>query len=150
MKKLLTAMGLGKLGTGGKTPTTVFPVECDDGDKDILGQVLDAHPTMVSHERLFATMMACKHVCEAGVQGDFVECGVWRGGNAIVAADIFRRSGQPRTSWLFDTFTGMTEPTEADVKHSGEGARASFLRKQRMGYNEWCYASIEDVQESFS
>ena len=148
MKRLLTTLGLGKRGPGGRNPAIVFPVECDEGDKAILKHVLDAGLTMVSQERLFTTLMACKHVCAAGLEGDFVECGVWRGGNAIVAADVFRRAGQARKSWLFDTFTGMTEPTDADVRRNGEGARETFFRKQRGDHNEWCYASIEDVQES--
>lgn len=149
MKKLLSALGLGKHAVGKRGLDIAFPVECDEGDRAILAHVLDAGLTMVSHERLFTTLMACKHVCHSGLDGDFVECGVWRGGNAMVAADVFRRAAQPRQCWLFDTFTGMTEPTDADVRRNGEGARETYLSKQRSDHNEWCYASLEDVQDSF-
>jgi O-methyltransferase len=149
MKKLLTTLGLGKRTAGRRASALAFPVECDEGDRAILAHVLEAGLTMVSQERLFTTLMACKHACEAGLEGDFVECGVWRGGNAMVAADVFRRAHQPRHCWLFDTFAGMTEPTEADTRRNGEGARETYLSKQRSDHNEWCYASLEDVQESF-
>jgi hypothetical protein len=42
--------------------------------------------TMVSEERAFATYKACRHVCLNAIPGDFVECGVYRGGMGILAA----------------------------------------------------------------
>ena len=131
-------------------PAPDFPVECDADDRRILQHVLDKHLSMTSRERLFATLFACRHVVAAKVPGDFVECGVWRGGNALIAADVFGRFDPARMVWLFDTFAGMTAPTEADVDNTKqESARARFEREQRAHHNDWCYASLEDVQNNF-
>ena len=42
--------------------------------------------------------------------GDFVECGVWRGGVMAIALELNRLGVSDRNIWLYDTFTGMTEP----------------------------------------
>jgi hypothetical protein len=52
----------------------------------------------------------------ATVPGDIVECGVWRGGNIVVA----RQEAPDRMCWLYDTFTGMTEPGPMDETKSGK------------------------------
>lgn len=105
---------------------------------------------MASDERLFTTMLACKHVVERGIEGDFLECGVWRGGNAVLAAAIFRLYGSKKKVYLFDTFEGMTEPTEPDkYTATGRGALQEFRDHQQESHNDWCYASIEDVRNSF-
>lgn len=94
--------------------------------------------------------MACKHAIKSNIDGDFVECGVWRGGNAIVAAAIFELYGAKRNVWLFDTFKGMTLPTEADIRaSSGQTATAKYLENQRNDHNDWAYASLDDVKENF-
>lgn len=43
----------------------------------------------------------------------------------------------------------MTKPNDADVKYSNNGAVETLLKKQRVDRNDWCYASTEDVQDSF-
>ena len=132
-----------------KSAGAEFPVEFDEADKKIIAQVIDRHWTMAGRERLFATLMACKHVCAAGIAGDFVECGVWRGGNAIIAADVFVREKKNATVRLFDTFAGMTAPTEHDVDNAeGKHAQEKYEKSQRDTHNEWCYASLEDVKEN--
>lgn len=43
-----------------------------------------------------------------GLEGDVYECGVYRGGSAIMLADLCRRHGtSPNRLHLFDTFSGM-------------------------------------------
>ena len=42
--------------------------------------------TMTSAERLWALINATRYVCDTGVPGDFVECGVWRGGSVMAIA----------------------------------------------------------------
>ncbi|MEL1619861.1 TylF/MycF/NovP-related O-methyltransferase, partial [Acinetobacter baumannii] len=78
------------------------------------------------------------------LDGDFVECGVWRGGNALAAKMVFEHYGSDKRVWLFDTFGGMTEPSDMDRTANGEPAIDKFLASQRIDRNEWCYASLED------
>ena len=136
------------LGGRGKHPD--FPVEFDEDDKEIVRRIIDKKLSMAGRERLFATLMACRHVAQHGIEGDFVECGVWRGGNAMIAADVFSRFSKPARVYLFDTFAGMTEPTTLDVESTtGEQASARYTRERKATHNEWCYASLEEVRKNF-
>lgn len=65
--------------------------------------------------RLNATWEAMMRVDARNIEGDFVECGVWRGGNVMVA----RWASPSRRCWLFDTFKGMTEPGPFDTNRKG-------------------------------
>ena len=131
--------------------TYAFPVELTQEERDLFLYVRQNGLTMVSDERLYATMLACRFAIERGIAGDFVECGVWRGGNALLAAGLFRLHGADRKVYLFDTFTGMTEPTAADRKEStGAPAAETYRALQRGTHTDWCFASLEDVQQTFS
>jgi O-methyltransferase len=39
---------------------------------------------MASVERMYALYTAVNHVLDNGIAGDFVECGEWRGGSAML------------------------------------------------------------------
>jgi hypothetical protein len=72
--------------------------------------------SMTSVERMYALWQAVEHVERHDVVGDVVEAGVWRGGSSVLAARALLRHGPPhRDLWLYDTFEGMSEPTERDV-----------------------------------
>ena len=101
--------------------------------------------TKSTPERLRSMYAALRLVDEEGVEGDVVECGVWRGGNIMLA----RIMSPERTCWLYDTFEGMTEPDhELDVKRDGERAIDRYLLKKRNG-GRWNAVSVEDVKDSF-
>jgi hypothetical protein len=53
-------------------------------------------------------------VARKRIDGDVVECGVYRGGSALVLADRLLRGDGSRAMWLFDTFGGMPEPGPED------------------------------------
>lgn len=98
----------------------------------------------------FATMRATLETVDdldrRGIEGDFVECGVLRGGHMLLSKAYERaRSMQKRNYWLFDTFDGMPPPGKHDFKYSGE--HASVSREQK-GPN-WCRATLETVQHNF-
>jgi O-methyltransferase len=77
--------------------------------------------TMTSVERMYALYEAARHVARSAIPGDYVECGVWRGGSSMLAALAFDAAGDAeRTMWLYDTFEGMSEPTERDRAFDSE------------------------------
>lgn len=97
-------------------PTTVH----DDEFQQILGIIRPY--TMLSEERLHALYTQAKQLCEANIPGNFVECGVARGGSsALLALVVKRYSRQPRYVYAFDSFEGMPEPTAMDT-HKGVAA----------------------------
>ena len=68
-----------------------------------------------------AAILAVKRVNANRVPGDLVEVGVWMGGMSCILAlthlhDEAQSNSQvaKRNVWLFDTFQGMTAPTEDD------------------------------------
>jgi len=75
--------------------------------------------TMTSAERGFALYQAVNAVLDNDIPGAIVECGVWRGGSAMIAALALKRRGARRPIVLFDTFAGMTEPGTHDVDLHG-------------------------------
>ena len=124
-------------------------IELDDNDIDLIRYVLDRGYTMTTVPRLVNTLKSCRYVVENNLPGDFVECGVWRGGNGILAKFLFEELDSQRVVWMFDTFEGMTAPTEFDVKARKKvHAKERFEKSQRETHNDWCYASLEDVQNN--
>lgn len=104
--------------------------------------------TMTSIESMYGLYGAVRHAVEARIPGDMVECGVWRGGSAMVMAlTLLRLGATDRTIWLYDTFAGMTRPGEID-RRARDGAEmiSRWQHFQRDGYNEWTYAALEEVR----
>lgn len=106
--------------------------------------------TMVGKEAARATARGAKFVASRGIEGDFVECGVWRGGNSMIAHKLFSTYAPDRTVHLFDTFAGMTEPEEIDrTRRSGDSALEKFERVKAKDHVDWCYASLDEVRGNF-
>ena len=124
-----------------------FPFGLDEEDRRLIQVVMDEQLSMVSFEALCTTALACRHVLREGIPGAFVECGVWRGGNGLIAASAFDRAGQrERGIFLYDTFSGMTRPSEID----GATALREYLDADRETHNAWCYEDLENVQRTFA
>jgi hypothetical protein len=118
-----------------------------EADQRIAERVRDR--TMTTPASVWALVAAVRYVVEAGVPGDIVECGVWRGGSMMATAYALQeQDATERHLHLFDTFEGMPEPTHQDVSWSG--ARASDLMATETGRSGellWARASLEDVTE---
>ncbi len=81
--------------------------------------------TMLSHKRLYS-LYECVLACEKhNIPGDYVECGVWKGGAVGLMALANLRYGKGRRQLhLFDTFAGIPEPDgEVDGRRAVEEAR---------------------------
>ncbi len=127
-----------------KKPEITFPLDYDDGAKDIIRAVRPR--TMTSPEKLNALIYAVRYVVRHGIEGDVVECGVWRGGSMMAIAEALNAAGERRRLHLFDTYEGMTEPTEQDLRYDGRPA-AEMLAATGKDAPIWAAASLADVQE---
>ena len=104
--------------------------------------------TMTSVERMYALYQSVRYVIKNNIPGDFVECGVWRGGSSMVIAATLKELGiTNRRIWMFDTYEGMSEPTEADVDLTNKTAK-DLLESNDKSADIWCLASLEDVQQN--
>ena len=101
--------------------------------------------TMTSLERLFALIQAVRHVSRHSIPGAIVECGVWKGGSmAAVARTLLKLNDASRDLYLFDTFTGMPEPSDKDVEYSGK--HATQVLSEEVG-SQCADAPLESVQQ---
>jgi len=106
--------------------------------------------TMTSIERMYGLYKAVSYVIVNNIPGDFVECGVWRGGSSmVIARTLMKFNATNRRLHLYDTFEGMSEPTKFDMAFTGESA-VKLLSEQDKGIETsvWCVASIEDVKKN--
>ena len=149
-KKLFNLLNkLTKKSKFSKNKLSDIAVELDKTDIDFIKNIIDSKYTMTSPQRLINTLKSCQYVIENNIPGDFVECGVWRGGNGILAKKVFEYLGSNKNVWMFDTFQGMTAPTSVDVAAITQvSAESNFLDNQKDTHNEWCFASLEDVQKN--
>src|SRR5438105_3313488 len=85
--------------------------------------------TMTSVERMYSLYSAVNYILNNNIEGSFVECGVWRGGSALLIAKMLsNRKIFNRKLFLYDTFEGMPAPTKQDKTFLGEDA-GELLRK---------------------
>jgi O-methyltransferase len=103
--------------------------------------------TMTSIERMFSLYQAVKYIEENNIEGDFVECGVWKGGSCMMMALILQKMKNTRRKiYLYDTFEGMSEPTAIDRAAGGKDAGMLLENADKNDPNSvWCYSTIEEV-----
>lgn len=106
--------------------------------------------TMTSTERRYALYKSVEHIATRNIPGDFVECGVWKGGSAMLAALTLQRfePGSNRRLFLYDTYTGMPEPGERDIGARGERARDLWDKSRNGQESEWCFAPLDAVRKN--
>lgn len=121
-------------------------IEADAGFQEIYREVKDL--TMVSVERCYALYQSLNYILANHIEGDLVECGVWKGGSAMMMAFTLLKAGvTDRTIFLYDTFEGMTKPGEND----GDPEKKEWERqKATEERNNWCLATIEEVRHNMA
>ena len=108
--------------------------------------------TMTSLERRYALLEGIRHLDRANIEGAFVECGVWRGGSAMLMASESLRLGRVRDLYLYDTYEGMPPPEDVDVDFLG--VRASDRMAATIGNADksdfWARAQIDVVRTNLA
>lgn len=106
--------------------------------------------TLTSPERIFALIESVRYVQRRGIPGSIVECGVWKGGSMMAAAlTLLAQNRADRELYLFDTYEGMTKPTELDIHFTGAAAMDSFTKFQTgEDSSDECAAGLGDVRRA--
>jgi len=106
--------------------------------------------TMTGHGKVNFMVDAMYYIERYQIPGAIVECGVWRGGSAMAGAMALQEIGAThRELYMFDTYEGMSAPTDRDV-HIWYGQTGDeMLEKQKLGAPIWVPASLEDVKAGF-
>ena len=106
--------------------------------------------TMTSPERISALVQAIRFVVENRIEGAIVECGVWRGGSTMAAALTLKELGdETREIYLYDTFAGMSAPTDADIDITGASAQGKFGdTKTSEESSTWCLSTVDEVRQN--
>jgi O-methyltransferase len=94
--------------------------------------------SMIGKQRLANIRYCLETVHREGIPGDFVECGVWRGGASIFAKGVLNCLGdRTRKVWLCDSFEGM--PVQRDEDKADPA----------LAENSYLAVSLEQVRENF-
>lgn len=128
-----------------------MPSEYIDLDPAFLPILRQCQPqTMTSVERIYALYKAVEYLCAAQVAGDFVECGVWRGGSMMCAAlTLLKAKDVSRKLYLYDTFEGMVQPDTVDVNFEGIDAISQLSDEPCTETSHiWAYAPLEAVRRN--
>lgn len=99
--------------------------------------------TMLCKEKLYANYLAIYHLVERKKDGAIVECGVWKGGSILLMLYTLKACNACHYPiWLFDTFAGMSKPTQEDT----QPVQQWWQRQVCGSHNQWCYAPRTDVE----
>ena len=123
-----------------------MPPDIDAAARGVIEAV--APYTMTSPERILALRDAVQHVCRHAIEGDIVECGVWRGGSMMAAALTLAGLGEHRRLHLFDTFEGMPPPGAEDRDIGGAAAEDLLAEEDRETGSTWAFGPLADVQHN--
>src|SRR3989338_8413819 len=105
--------------------------------------------TETSVEKMYSLYKATRYVVERKIPGDLVECGVYKGGSAMVMAHTLNKMRvADRKIYLYDTFAGMSEPSDHDISFAGMVASEKWKKLQKDQYNQWVFSPLEDVTKN--
>ena len=129
--------------------THELPQDITDNERDILRHA--APFTMTSIDRQLTLCRIIDHILQNKIPGDFVECGVWRGGSSMIAAMKFKEHESNRKLWLYDTYEGMPPPDDsADISYDGQKASATLLNEEPIKQSSlvWAIGSLKEVEKN--
>ena len=100
--------------------------------------------TMTDVARIDCLYDSLEYVRSNGFTGDFVECGVWKGGNilGIMKYLEYHQYFEPHV-WAYDTFSGMTAPEDNDKDFLNN--KASDILNDVL-----CYSPLDEVKATLS
>jgi len=146
IKKILNFYGLELHRIGNQFPE--FPIEASLFHKELISNA--KHYSMTSTSRMWSLIQSIEYINQNKIFGDFVECGVWKGGNLILFSAVQEKLGMNRTIYGYDTFTGMVEPQVLDLDFRGVSASEMMFNTQKIDgdHSIHAFASLDLVNKN--
>lgn len=131
-----------------KNQAFVYPPDFSSENIRICERV--RHYTMTSPERVNSLISAVQYVVKNGIDGAFVECGMWKGGSSMaMALTLIGLKSDKRDLYLYDTFSGMSAPSDIDISLYGKVAHQRFSEtKISDDASDWCLSPLEEVKQN--
>ena len=130
------------------TRIDTLPVETDKKIKKFIH--ISAEFSITGHEQMYLLSQAILNTKENNVDGDFVECGVWKGGNILLYKLLNDFYSLNKNIFAYDTFQGMVTPEDVDIDYKGESAKKLLLANQKSENitNIHCFSKIDTVKKN--
>ena len=123
--------------------------ELSNKDKVLLDLV--SKYSMSPKIRIFSLLQSLRYVKEKKIEGDFVECGVWRGGNLMLFKKFLDNEYKEKNIniYAYDTFDGMTKPEEIDYDLNTKKIAKDILKiDTQKKSNMWGVCNLKDVKNN--
>jgi len=105
--------------------------------------------TMTSRERIVSLIRALEYITANSIEGDIIECGVWKGGSSMsIVKALQNKNINNRELYLYDTFEGMTEPELVDKSFDEIDAKSMLKNEDKKTSIIWAYSELEEVKNN--
>lgn len=126
----------------------IYDPDIDPADRKIAEFVRPY--TLTSVARIISLIGAVRYVTRHQIPGAIAECGVWRGGSMMtVARTLMEMQDTTRELFLYDTFTGMTPPTDVDERYDNLPGKVEFAQETKGGKG-WVEVGKEEVSRNLA
>ena len=127
-----------------------FPIEANSFHRSVISNA--SQYSMTPTSRMWALIQSVEYVNKNKISGDFVECGVWKGGNLILLSATQEYLGISRVIYGFDTFLGMVAAKSIDLDFRGESAMEMMANTPKINgeHSIHAFASLDLVKNNLS
>ena len=125
-----------------------FPIETPTELKEFIN--ISSQYSMTGINRMCMLTQAVLNVKNKKIKGDFVECGVWRGGNILLYKLLNDLYNLNRKIFAYDTFQGMTKPQDIDINFLGIPAKKKMKLEKKAEdlINIHAYSKLNSVKKN--
>ena len=99
--------------------------------------------SMTGNKRMHLLYQAILNTKLNNLEGDFVECGIWKGGNVLLYKLLNDHFNLNKKIFGYDTFEGMSLPENIDIDLKGNSAKDLAKHK-----SEFLSAGVETVHNN--
>ncbi len=95
----------------------LFPIESTLKEQELINKYLKF--SMTNETRMWSLLKSLEYILNKKIDGDVLECGVWKGGCIGLMDEYLRINNSKKKIYAYDTYDGMSIPSEYDIDFRG-------------------------------